>query len=205
MKLTLNLDEEIDILDKYRLTSDELMFIRIVLIYQDENNSELFSKYFKVLKQNNINIRELLVSLQNKQIILKSYIIPEEGSSLNPLEIQFNKNFIKNLYKCSFEMGKELFEAYPQFSVINGCLVPLRSVSKKFDSLEEAYYRYGKQIGWNQEKHREIIELLNWANEHDGIINTSLCNFIVNNGWLDLQALRDGEAGNFNYNAVKMI
>ena len=61
MKLTLNIDEELDLLDKYRLTSDELMFIRVTLLYQDEENKNLFSKYFKVLKQNNVNIRKYLI------------------------------------------------------------------------------------------------------------------------------------------------
>lgn len=181
------------------------MFIRVTLLYQDEENKELFSKYFKVLKQNNINIRELLVSLQTKQVILKSYRIPKEGEALDPLEIQFNKNFIKFIYKCSFELGKELFENYPQFGSINGCVISLRGVSKKFDSLEDAYYRYGKNIGWSFEKHNHIIELLKWANEHDGIINQSLASFIINNGWLDLEALKNGEKGNINYDSIKLL
>lgn len=205
MKLTLNLEEEIELLDKYRLTSDELMFIRVTLLYQDEENKELFSKYFKVLKQNNVNIRELLVSLQNKQVLIKSYRIPKEGETLNPLEIQFNKNFIKYLYKCSFELGKELFENYIQFGSINGCVISLRGVSKHFNSLEEAYYRYGKAIGWNLERHNHIIELLKWANEHEGIINQSLSSFIINNGWIDLEALKNGDKGNINYDSIKLL
>lgn len=181
------------------------MFIRVTLLYQDEENKELFSKYFKVLKQNKINIRELLVSLQTKQVILKSYCIPKEGESLDPLEIQFNKNFIKFIYKCSFELGKELFENYPQFGSINNCVIPLRTVAKKFDSLEECYYKYGKAISWSLEKHNHIIELLKWANEHDGIINQSLASFIINNGWLDLEALKNGEQGNINLDTIKIL
>lgn len=205
MKLTLNIEEEIELLDKYRLTSDELMFIRVTLLYQDEENKELFSKYFKVLKQNNVNIRELLVSLQNKQVLVKSYHVPKEGEALDPLEIQFNKNFIKYLYKCSFELGKELFENYVQFGSINGCVISLRGVSKHFNSLEDAYYRYGKAIGWNLERHNHIIELLKWANEHEGIINQSLSSFIINNGWIDLEALKNGDKGNINYDSIKLL
>lgn len=181
------------------------MFIRVTLLYQDEENKELFSKYFKVLKQNNVNIRELLVSLQNKQVLVKSYHVPKEGEALDPLEIQFNKNFIKYLYKCSFELGKELFENYVQFGSINGCVISLRGVSKHFNSLEDAYYRYGKAIGWNLERHNHIIELLKWANEHEGIINQSLSSFIINNGWIDLEALKNGDKGNINYDSIKLL
>lgn len=204
MNLTLNLNQEIDILNQYKLTCNELMFIRVTLIFQDEGNEELFKNYYKAIKNTNINVRELLVSLQNKGVLLKSTKIPSEGQPLNPMTLEFNKNFLKNLYKSSFEMGKELFEAYPQFATINGAIVPLRSVSKKFDSLEDAYYRYGKCIRWSQEVHNHIIELLNWAKEHN-ILNCSLGSFIVNNGWLDLESMMNGEAGNVNYDAIREL
>lgn len=204
MNLTLDLENEISLLTKYRLTCDELMFIRVTLIFQDESNEELFKNYYHAIKNNNINIRELLVSLQNKSVILKSYKIPNEGQPLNPMQIEFNKNFLKQLYRSSFEMGKELFDAYPQFATINGMLVPLRSVSKKFDSLEDAYYKYGKYIKWNPEVHKNIIELLKWANENN-LLNCSLASFIVNNGWLDLQSMKDGNTVNVNYNAIREL
>lgn len=201
MKLTLDIEGELSLLEKYRLTCDELMFIRTLLIYQEDGNEELFKKYFLLSKTNNIDIKELLVSLQNKGIILKSFKI--SSGSLNPMEIPFNKNVIKFLFKSSFEMGKELFENYPQFATINGALVPLRSISKKFDSLEEAYYKYGKMIKWNPEVHNNIIELLKWASENN-VLNCSLASFLVNNTWLDLEALKNGDKG-YNYEAVKMI
>lgn len=204
MNLTFNLDDEIQILNKYRLTCDELMFVRVILIFQNDGDEELFKNYYLAIKNTNINIRDLLVSLINKGVILKSYKIPAPGTALNAIEIPFNKNFLKNLYKSSFEMGKELFEVYPQFTTINNAVVPLRSVSKKFDSLEDAYFRYGKTIKWNPEVHNEIIELVKWSKEHD-ILKTTFANFIVDNGWLNLKGIKDGEVVNVNYDAIKMI
>lgn len=101
-------------------------------------------------------------------------------------------------------MGKELFEAYPQFGSINGSVIPLRGVSKKFDSLEQAYFKYGKSINFNPEKHKYIIELVEWAKDNN-ILNCSLASFIVNNGWCDLEALKNGDIANINYDAIKMI
>ena len=102
-------------------------------------------------------------------------------------------------------MGKELFDSYPQFGNINGNLIPLRGVSKKFDSLEQAYFKYGKSIGFNPEKHKTIIELVNWARENN-ILNCSLASFIVNEGWHDLNALKNGtDAANINYDAVRIL
>lgn len=205
MRLTLALDDEVAILAKYRLTSSELFFIRVLLILQDENNEELFSSYINTFKAAGLTLRDMLISLQEKGVILQSYHIPEQGQSFDPYGIQINKNFIKNLYKCSFELGKELFEEYPQFNTLsNGATVSLRGVSKHFDSLEEAYFRYGKNIRWNLDKHKEIIELVKWAKEHN-LICQSLSSFIINNAWLDLQSMRDGDIGNINYDSVREL
>ena len=191
-------------MDKYRLVPNELMFIRVLLILQDENDEELFGRYLRILKEEGINLRELIITLQGKEIILKSYKIPKQGETFDPFAIPLNKNFLKNLYKCSFELGKELFETYPQFGNINGSLVGIRSVSKKFDSLEDAYFKYGKTIGWSVERHNHIIELVKWANENN-IINYTLASFIVDNRWHELEALRNGDLANVNFDAVKLI
>lgn len=202
--LTLTLEEEISILSKYRITSNELMFIRTLLLLQDEENEDIFQTYIEALHDCNIGVREVILSLQEKGIVLKSYKCPKSGEPFDPYSIPFNKNFIKNLYKCSFEMGKELFEEYPQFGNINGSVVSLRSVARKFDSLEDCYFRYGRAIRWNEEKHNHIIELVKWANENN-IINQSLANFVINNAWIDLEALKNGDKANINYDTVKLL
>lgn len=201
--LTLNLEEEICIIDKYGLTPNELLVIRVLLILQDDNQEELFRNLLIALKHINLPFRDILVQLQDKGIVLKSFKIPAQGTSFDPYNIPINKNFIKNIYKSSFEMGKELFETYPQFGNINGAMVPLRTVAKKFDSLEQAYFKYGKTIGFNPERHTAIIELVNWAKENN-ILNCSLASFIINNGWNDLETLRSGDSG-INYNTIKMV
>lgn len=101
-------------------------------------------------------------------------------------------------------MGKELFETYPQMTLINGCMVTLRGVSKHFDSLENCYFKYGKAIGWNQERHEKIIDLVKWAKEKD-LIKQSLSSFVINNAWLDLEAIRNGDSGNYNFDTVRAL
>ena len=200
---TLTIEDELLILNKYRITPNELMFIRTLLILQEDANEELFKTYIEILHSSNIQIRELITRLQAKGIILKSFKVPNPGEAFDPYSIPINKPFLKNLFKSSFEIGKELFEVYPQFGNINGCVVPLRTVAKKFDSLEDCYARYGKEIKWNPEIHSTIIDLVKWAKDNN-ILNCSLASFIINNGWNDLQALKDGE-GNINYDAIKLV
>ena len=190
-------------LKKYKLSPNELMFIRTLLVLQDDSNEILFKECIEMLHDAGINLRELITSLQYKGIILKSFKVPSEGQAFDPYTIPVNKTVIKGLYKSSFEIGKELFNTYPQFGNINGNMIPLRGVSKKFDSLEDCYFRYGKEIRWNPELHNEIIELVKWAHDNN-ILNCSLASFIINNGWNDLKALKEGD-GNINYDAVKLI
>ncbi len=118
--LTLTLEEEVCLLDKYGLTPNELLVVRILLILQDDNAEDLFQKLMVTLRHVNLPLREVLNQLQKKEIILKSYKIPNSGEKFDPYAIPINKNFIKALYKSSFEMGKELFDSYPQFGNING-------------------------------------------------------------------------------------
>lgn len=202
--LTLTLEEEILLLDKYRLIPAELFLVRVLLILQDENNEELFLSYIKTLKQAGVNLRDLLLSLQEKEVLLKSCKIAKKGEEFDPYSLQLNKNFVKNLYKCSFTLGKELFEEYPAFAIINNSYTSLRGVSKHFNSLEDAYVRYGKSIKWNPDIHNEILELVKWAKEHN-MLNMSLGSFIVNNGWHDLKAIMNGDAGNINFDTIKEL
>ena len=198
------INEDLGIMQKYNLSPDDLFIIRVLLLASEQDNSYLY-QYCTLPEEVRGDLREHLVHLQNKGIILKSYKIPSKGASFNPTEIEFNKNFIKGFFKGSFEMGRELFEAYPMFGNINGSVVPLRGVSKKFNSLEDCYRVYGKYINWNPETHSEILELIAWAKENTNVIQFSLASFVIDRRWDELKALRDGNLSNVNYNAVKMI
>lgn len=202
-KLTIDIDEEINLLSFYGLNPNELMFIKTILFLQDGDES-LFGKYIGVLKKSNVDIRQLIEILQNKGIISKSYKIPPKGQPFEPNDIPISKTFIKSLYKSSLELGKELFDAYPQFAVINNTYVPIRSVAKHFNSLEDAYFRYSKIIKNDPEVHNNIIDLVKWGNENN-LICQSLSSFIINNAWLDLEAMRDGADTNYNYDTMREL
>lgn len=199
----LTIDNELIILEKYKLTPNELFFIKTILIFEDDK--QFIARFLSICKETNIDARNLLESLQNKGIITKAYKIPEKGEILKPEEITFNQNFIKAFYKASFELGQELFNEYPQFTIIDGCTVAIRSVSKKFDSLEDFFRFYGKTIKHNPELHTKIIELVKWAKENTTFLNCTLANFVIDKKWLDLEALRDGNEGNINFNAIKLL
>lgn len=201
--LKLNFDNELLVLENYKLSPNELFFLQCILMYKDDK--KLIGRFLSVCKDIGLDARTMLTSLQKKRIVLQDYKIPLEGELFKPEEVLINKNFIKNFHKASFEMGQELFYAYPQFTTIQGIITPLRSVSKKFDSLEDFYAFYGRTIRYNPDLHNHIIELIKWDNDNSHMINTTLCNFVVDHKWKDIEALKNGDKGNINFDNVRVL
>lgn len=200
-KFEITLENEIALLERYSLDPTELFTLKLILIAQEEDDESLLIRYIPLVP----SFRNLLISLQQKSIILKSYKIPNSGERFIVSDVDINKNFIKNIHRASFDLGKELYEHYPQFATINGNVVPIRAVSKKFNTLEDAFRFYGKTIKWNQELHSKIIELLDWATNNTSFINCSLASFIIDQKWRDIEALKNGDNVNINFDSVRMI
>ena len=200
----LNLEQQLIFCEKYSINPSELLLLEILLLKQEGEQPEIVNSYFSSRMCARGNTRELLLGLQDAGVILKSYKIPEKGSPFNPLDVPINKNLVKDFFKCSFDMGKELWDTYPLFGIINGEPTGIRSVSKRFGTPEDFYMYYGKTINWKPEKHEYIIELVEWAKEHNLLV-TTLANFVIDRKWEELEALRNGEIANIDFNAVKQL
>ena len=195
-----NLHTELVLMDQYKLNPNELFCIKVILLAQ-EGEYEYLQNYAQILGE---QLRLLLESLQSKGIIIKAYKIPKEGTQFIPEDVQFNQNFLKKYYRSSFEMGEELFYTYPQSAVVQGQVFNLRTISKKFDSLEDAFGKYAKQIKNNPELHRQIIDDIEWGIEN-GYNFTTLDRFIVDRAYESLHSMRLGENININLEAVQLI
>ena len=195
-----NLRTELILMDQYKLNPNELFCIKVILLAQ-EGEYEYLQNYAQIL---NGQLRLLLTTLQSKGIIIKAYKIPKEGTQFIPEDVQFNQNFLKKYYRSAFEMGEELFYTYPQSAVVQGQVFNLRTVSKKFDSLEDAFGKYAKQIKNNPELHQQVINDIKWGIEN-GYNFTTLDRFIVDRAYESLHSMRLGENININLEAVQLI
>jgi hypothetical protein len=195
--------DELCFLDMYSITPNEYFFLKAALLYHKD--TAVLKRYLEIGKRLGIDFREMLVSLQDKGLILKSYKIPLPGERFTIEEIQFNQNLMKKLSRATNDMAMELYDMYPTFAEIQGVMMPIRTVSKKFDSIEEWCRFYGKTINYNEEKHREILDLIQWAKDNcPQILNCSLCSFTIDHRWDALKEARDGSGG-INYNTVRML
>lgn len=201
----LTLEQHLHFCDKYLITPNELLLLEIILLHQEGDAPEIVYNYFNANTDARGMVRSMLERLQHVGIITKSYKIPEKGGRLDLDDITLNKVKVKDFYKCSYDLGIELWETYPQFGLINGVTVGLRTIADKDNDITDFYRRYGKEIGWNPEKHQHIIDLIKWANENN-IINCSIAKFVKNHKWEELEALKNGENGsNINYNAMRLL
>lgn len=117
----LELKQQILFCEKYKLDANQLLLLEIILIAQEGDDAEIVQLYFKSKVKG--SLLNNLIKLQEVGVILKSYKMPSKGERLDLNTIPLNKNLVKDFYKCSFELGKELFEVYPQFATINGSVI----------------------------------------------------------------------------------
>lgn len=195
--------EELGIMEQYRLTPSEYFVVKLIFMIQEGYEESYLLRYLKINKS---TFRSDLVSLQDKGIILKSWKIPEKGSKFDPLEIPLNKNFFKNMFKSSLELGKQLFDAYPMFVNINGFTYSLRSFAKKFDTIEDFFRFYGKTIHWDLDLHNKILDLIKWEQDNNiGFLKMTICNFVIEQKWNELEALRNGDIININFDTIQQL
>ena len=110
------------------------------------------------------------------------------------------------MFKSSLELGKQLFDAYPMFVNINGSTYSLRSFAKKFNSIEDFFRFYGKTIHWDLELHNKILDLIKWDQDNNvGFLKMTICNFVIEMKWNELEALKNGDIANINFDTIQQL
>ena len=205
-KFNYSIDDDISFQEKYQITPDELFILKILLLLQeDEQDIEYFQRFIQI-PDNKRSFRNNLQVLQGKGLILKTYKIPEQGQPFNPYDIPINKVLVKNMHKASFDLGQELFDVYPKYGLINGGMVPLHGVSKRFGSREDFYRFYSKVINWNPETHKKIIDLIKWEQDNSiGFLNMTILSFVIDHRWEALQDIKDGKLNNVTFNVIESL
>lgn len=181
----MELNTILNLLISYNLTADELLLVYLTFLARDEeNHPEYFVKWFSNGGKN--RLKDLFNSLKEKGIIHKNY----NPEVYNPNDVEFNKTFLKSWIKNSGKLGQDLMNAFPSFCYINGKYVSLKNIAKKYSSLDEFFFAYSTAIGHNEEKHKEVLEILNWAKENDKI-RFGICEFVISHKWNELKELKD--------------
>lgn len=162
--------------------------------------SHISSAEYLITLQNLIGrvpLRELLHTLQDKGIILKSVKLPEPNSteSFSVNLIKFNKQIMKKYLRHSGEMFWELFWEYPESGFINGRLQSLRNLAGNgggWSNIDEAATFYGQRIQFNAQTHEMILDLIRRGKEQD-LISMGLVKFLRGEEWRTLSQMLENQ------------
>ena len=188
----LTFEEELNIMSKYSLSYEEFALVKMIFFIQDnEENINYLNTYYGQCRKSGLK-RDELQSLIDKRVLDKDTYIPERGETVRFDEFEFRKEFIKNFYKFSHELGKEIWEEYPFYLVTNRVNYPIKNFSKRFRDLPDLFQFYGKQINYNLEKHNLVIKSLKYAKENN-LISSNIVDYLIGNQWDQHIKLMTGE------------
>ncbi len=200
----MEIENKLILMRDYNLTIEEEFILELLfLASEEENHSEYLIEYYNYRKDP--SLRDVLLSLQEKKIIKKSYKIPPVGSTFDITQIDFNENFINNYMKFSGILGQEFLKAYPHRLLVNGMSFDIGNFAKKFNSEQEFYYAYGKAIGWNRKKHQEVLDIIKWAKTQPNLINGNICDFVISKAWTRLAEVRDGDDTTLSVDFIESV
>ena len=191
-------------MEKYQISPNEWFIIKLLFLANEEYFPEYIFRFLAIPSEMRGDLRESLLSLQEKGVILKSYKVPDKGKQFHPEDVEFNKAFLKTCFRASYEMGEELWQEYPDNTVINGIPYTLKNIAKKYDSPENFFQAYGKAIRYDDEKHKKIIGLLKWARDNTSYICFNICEFVISRKWEEIERLKNG-GGGVNFEAVRSL
>lgn len=199
----LSLSEEINLYINSGLTPTELFILRLVFLAIDGYEKHLFN-YLSNTSNGKEIFRGVLESLQSKQVINATFKIPKPGESLNFKTIPFNKNFLKKYIRESHEIGKEFFDAYPPFILINGKMCSIKNFTKAgLFSVEDFCIFYAKNIKNSAITHERVMEALEFGKDNN-LINYTILEFLASRKWEEINFIRN--SGNINgYNNTELL
>lgn len=200
-------DKALSMMEEYKLDAELLMFTILMVDVDDVigsayNCSEIIGRIKRYFNSglNNRSFGECVEELKKRNILGKpSSFVPGDTdvNTYNFTRFQMKGTFRKKFFAYSMQMGEELFEHYPKFGYINDKEVPLISI-KKCITEDELFFKYAKIIGFDIEKHKYVLSLIDWAKEYKtSFINMNIESFISGRVWLAIEEFKEG--GNEGY------
>lgn len=179
----ISLDEDLEIMSRYKINANEFMLVKLLLLSQDHpDNDKYLDLYLKECHADGTLSREFINLLVDRRIIVKTSPVVKKTSGIFPEDFHFNEVFIKNFFKFSDQMGKEIWDLYPDY-IIGSCRnFPAKNFSKRFKDLKELFLYYAKQIKNDPKKHEQVVESLKFAIKHE-LITSSIIDYLLSHQW----------------------
>lgn len=148
-----DLEDYTNFLCKHNMSGDQFLFC--CLIYEKK-----FNLIYKVFNERDGFDRDELNDLEDRGYVMN---LNKEKDTYADMYAVTDK-FKEEIYAEPTIMWKEFIDTYPQFIFIDGKRIPAQSTD--LDLLKTIYFA---KISRSVRKHKEIIQLLIYASDHDMI------------------------------------
>lgn len=180
------IEEDLQIMQSYDITAEQLFLVKLLFIAQEENGRQsAIVDYFVKCRHSSVPL-EMLNILGEKNILVLN-TIPKKGDKLIPDNLHFTQKFLKDWFIYAHVAGKELMDKYPNYmKTAHGELLPAKNITKVYISLEAMFNAYGKSIRHSRNNHEKIMNLLRWS-EEKGLIKFGIAEFVASKKWESLE------------------
>lgn len=180
-------EEDLNLCIELELTSNQLMFIKMLARDPSCNNPEwkkksyeLTMKFQNMTKKKGLDPLEL-ADLISREIIMDFNDIGKSFYDYFELGEKFKNKFELKVYP----MPNQLFDAYPTTFVSES-----KTFMAKTASPQEISVEYMRAIGKNEEEHKRVLEDLKWAVDKK-LIKIGLKKFVLLKYWEQIRKLRN--------------
>ena len=167
-----NLRDYTDFLCRHNMSGDQFLFC--CLIYEKRYNL-----IYKIFNERGGFDRDELNDLEDRGYVIN---LNKENDTYCDMYSVTDK-FRDEMYGEESTMWQELTSTYPQFIFIDGKRIPAQSTD--LDQLRVVYF---SKIANSIKKHREIIQLLIYASDHD-LVNMGIEKWIRGEQWKAIEHL----------------
>lgn len=206
MNIELSVEQDIQVMTKYRLTCEELFFIKCLRLAQNDdqyrNLEEFLSQYSRP-----IDIKDIITSLIEKKVLLKESSAIDSYDKLikYPNNVIFYKTFHKSYLVDASHLFNEFRDHYPFNVYINGSPVDLRLInSKEYRNESDVANAYAKAINFDHDIHEKVIEALDFGVQNN-LICTNMVTFIISKSWERIWRIMEGEDTSLTFNNVTVL
>lgn len=170
----LDLKEYVGFLCKHNMSGDQFLFC--CLVYEKR-----FDLIYKVYNERGAFDRDELRDLEDRGYVVNM----NKGSDTFADMYVVTDKFKDGIYAEELVLWQEILSTYPQWIFIEGKRLPAQSTD--LDLLRVIYFT---KIGKSLKKHKEIVDLLIYASDHD-LINMGIEKWIKGEQWKSIRQILD--------------
>ena len=170
--MIVDLKDFVGFLCKHNMSADQFLFC--CLVYEGK-----YDLVYKMVNERGPFDREELRDLEDRGYVINKNVKLETYPDM----YEVTKKFKDGIYEEQVTMWEEFLKTYPQWIFIEGKRLPAQS-----GNLDELRTIYFAKIGKSTKKHKEIIDLLIYASDHD-LINMGIDKWIRGEQWRGIQQI----------------